>query len=60
MYRDLDVEGFAKTVPKRARDLRQHTHGYVEDFRESLMRKRPMQIELKIAQFRFEFDFPAA
>ena len=34
---------------------RRHTHGYVEDFRESLMRKRSVQIELKIAQFRFNY-----
>ena len=32
-----------------------HTHGYVEDFCESLMRKRSVQIELKIAQFRSNY-----
>jgi hypothetical protein len=52
MCQDLDAAGFVKTAPKRARDLRQHTYGYVEDFREFLMRKRSVQIELKIAKFR--------
>jgi len=34
-----------------------HTHGYVEDFLEPLLRKRSVQIELKIAQRRPEL-FP--
>ncbi len=36
----------------RRDENRRHIRGYVENFRESLMRKRSVQIESKIAQFR--------
>ena len=35
-------------------EIRRHTHGYVEEFRKSLMRERLVQIESKIAQFRLK------
>jgi hypothetical protein len=43
---------YLDVVPPGRDENRGHTRGYVEDFRKPLMRKRLVQIESKIAQFR--------
>jgi hypothetical protein len=44
---------YLDVVPPGRDENRRHTRGYVEDFRMPLTRKRSVQIESKIAQFRY-------
>jgi hypothetical protein len=55
LFRNLGVNQPAADKP--AGFLVRRTRGYVEDFREPFMRKRSVQIESKIAQFRLKGMF---
>jgi hypothetical protein len=47
---------YLDVVPPGRDENRRHTRGSVEGFRKPLMRKRLVQIESKIAQFRLNVD----